>query len=207
VRSRGIYLFPDPVLQDAPATYQPIREHSFGWIDGISVTQRSSGNLSILLRGESEDRWVYNHLNLFTLEHNPKDDVLPYVFPPILVSQVPALRGSLRCLRVVLGKCGTAVWIQPQDRAQAGLASSHDHHDHPQQAIRSVRGHESVVVAAFPGPLAPPGDEVDDSGVMRTRSRTLWSNSSNNWSSLDYNEEEGRIVLSSRFGKVMVLQL
>jgi hypothetical protein len=192
-------------LHDIPATYHPIAEHSFGWIDGVSVTQRTSGNLSILLRGESEDLWAYHHLDLFTLEHNPKDEVLPYLFPPILVSQVPALRGSLRCLRVVLGKCGTAVWIQPQDRALVGLASIH--HDHPQQAIRSMRGHESVVVAAFPGPLAPPGDGVENSGVMLTRSRTLCSNNSNHWSSLDYDEEEGRIVLSSSFGRVMVLEL
>ena len=207
VRARGIYLFPEPVLHDIPLVYHPIAEHSFGWIDGVSVTQRSSGNLSILLRGESDDPWAsgFHSLNLFTLERNPEDELLPYLFPPILVSQVSARRGSLRCRRVILGKCGTAVWIQPQDRALIGLASFH--HDHPHQAIRFVPGHETVVAAAFPGPLAPPKDEVDDSGVMQAQSRALCSNSLNNWSSLDYNEEEGRIVLSSGFGRVMVLEL
>lgn len=207
MRARGIYLFPEPVLHNIPLVYHPIAEHSFGWVDGVSVTQRSSGNLSILLRGESDDPWAsgLHSLNLFTLEHNPKDEMLPYLFPPILVSQVPALRGSLRCRRVILGKYGTAVWIQPQDRALLGLASCH--RDHPQQAIRSAREHESVVVAAFPGPLAPPDDDLDDRSIIRTRSRMLCSNSLNNWVSLDYNEEEGRIVLSSSFGRVMVVEL
>lgn len=196
VRARSIHLFPDPVLHDVPLTYTPLARHSFGWIDSVSVTGRSepSTPLTILLRGESDDPWSsgLHSLDFYTLQ--PGDASLPYVFPPTLVSQVQAVRGSLRCREVVLGPCGTAVWIQPQDRTVGGLVPTDD--AYPIQAR-----HESLVVAAFPGPL----EMLNDTAI--TRGRTLFTNSLNNWTSLDYNEELGRIVLSSSFGRIMALEL
>ena len=68
---------------------------------------------------------------------------------------------------------------------------------------------ESVVVAVFPGPLEIeqciiPGKYGE---VEQTEGRTMWVNTSSTWTSLDYSEAMGKIVLSSSFGKVMLLEL
>jgi len=237
VRARSIHLFPEPILCDSPKVYQSVARHSFGWIDGVSVTATYSDPmspfqpLSILVRGESDDPWSsgLHSLDLYTLRPNPsyrpptpdvevepepepdiaslqKPQSIPYIFPPTLKTQVRAIRGSLRCRDVILGPCGTAVWIQPQDRAVVGLLSSDEL---PLQAIRSVSGHESLVAATFPGPLAPPSTTANSNPALATvtRSRTLFTNHFNNWTSLDYDEELGRIALGSSFGRVMILEL
>lgn len=205
MRARSIHLFPEPELHKTPKIYEPIEYHSFGWIDGVSATERS-GNLFILLRGESDDPWAsrLHSLDLYILQQNHQDESKPYLFPPTLVAQVPALRGSLRCCRVILGRCGTAAWIQPQDRAVVGLALANE--DYPQQAIQSASGHESIMVAAFPGPLAPQGSSEYD-GMTTIGSEKLCTNRLNDWTSLDYDEDMGRIVLSSSFGRFEVLEL
>ncbi|GLB44384.1 hypothetical protein LshimejAT787_1700110 [Lyophyllum shimeji] len=156
----------------------------------------------------------------------------PYLFPPALVTQVPAVRGSLRCRTVVLGACGTAVWIQPQDRAVVGLAGAADdeyEYGYPLQAIHQASGHESLVVAAFPGPFADAkvgreggregegegeregeggeGGEGGEERVAATASSVVCTNSLNNWMALDYDEEMGRVALCSSFGRVLVLEL
>jgi len=68
-------------------------------------------------------------------------------------------------------------------------------------------GHESLVVAAFPGPLAASNPIDDDTTSAVTRSKILYTNHLNNWTSLDYDEESGRIALSSSFGRVLILEL
>jgi hypothetical protein len=75
----------------------------------------------------------------------------------------------------------------------------------PEQAISS--GYESLVAAAFPGPLAASNTVYRDAAAAVTRSRTLYTNHSNNWTSLDYDEELGRIALGSSFGRVLILEL
>ncbi|KAG6831114.1 hypothetical protein H0H87_006139 [Tephrocybe sp. NHM501043] len=212
VRACSIHLFPDPALQETPLTYFPIAKHSFGWIDGVCVTQSRSTipSLSILLRGESDDPWSSG---LHSLDHyillpnlNLEDDTSPpYMFPPALVAKVPAVRGSLRCRNVVLGPCGTAAWIQPQDRAVVGLAWAGN--EYPLQAIQPASGNESLMVAAFPGSLSADHDVDRGSGVVGMRSTAVFTNALNNWTAFDYDEEIGRIVLCSSFGCVMVLEL
>lgn len=218
VRARFIHLFPEPDLHDPPQVYMPIARHSFGWIDGVSVapTQSLSGSdmspgfpsLSILVRGESDNPWSsgLHSLDLFTLRPNPSyrsSDIetssIPYIFPPALTTQVQAVCGHLRCRAVILGRCGTAVWIQPRDWAVVGLLSNEEF---PAQAIHTVSGHESLVAATFPGPLAA-SNPIEDV----TRSRTLYTNHLNNWTSLDYDEALGRIALGSSFGRVLILEL
>ncbi|KAG6884581.1 hypothetical protein C0993_009856, partial [Termitomyces sp. T159_Od127] len=201
VRACSIHLFLYPQLQETPLTYPPIAQHSFGWIDGVCVTPTRTGpSLSILLRGESDDPWSsgLHSLDQYTLLPNPDvaaDQELcpaPYIFPPHLVAKVPAVRGSLRCRNVVLGPCGTAAWIQPQDRAAAGLAWAGDE-GYPLQAIYPISGNESLMVAAFPGPLAGDGDGWKQDnvgvGVVCTRSTAVFTNGLNNWTALDYDEE------------------
>ncbi|KAG5338230.1 hypothetical protein C0989_007900 [Termitomyces sp. Mn162] len=219
IRACSIHLFPYPELQEMPLTYTPIAQHSFGWIDGVCVTptRTLTPSLSILLRGESDDPWTsgQHSLNHYTLLPNlnaaTDQDVRPspYIFPPALIAKVPAVRGTLRCRNVVLGPCGTAAWIQPQDRAVVGLTWTSDE-GYPLQAIHSISGKESLMLAAFPGPLTrdEEGWKQDDVGidVAGIRSTAVFTNELNNWTALDYDEEVGRIVLCSSFGCVTVLE-
>ena len=210
-------------MHTTPQVYLPIAAHSFGWIDGVSVTpnrySKSSADfppLSILIRGETDNPWSsgLHSLDLFSLRPNPtyrtssgiNNDTssVPYIFPPTLTSQVHAIRGPLRCRDVILGRCGTAVWIHPRDRAVVGLVSNEEL---PAQAIYTSSGHESLVAAAFPGPLAASNTIEDDTTPTVTRSKILYTNHLNNWTSLDYDEEVGRIALSSSFGRVLILEL
>ncbi|KAG6811607.1 hypothetical protein H0H92_006622 [Tricholoma furcatifolium] len=220
VRACSIHLFPFPHLQETPSTYSPIAHHSFGWLDGISVTHSPlNSRLSILLRSESDDPWSsgLHSLDYYNILRNPdaaveddaqEDHLPPYLFPPTLVAKVSAVRGSLRCRNVILGPCGTAVWIQPRDRAVVGLAWPDE--EYPLQTIHPESGHESLMVSALPGPLAQidsDSEKPEEGGVVKMRSSAVYRNDLNNWTALDYDEEVGRIVLCSSFGSIMVLEL
>jgi hypothetical protein len=216
VRARSIHLFPEPTLgsSDAPAPlFAPIARHSFGWIDGVAVAMNPSQSqnpiplesLSILIRSESDDPWTsdVHSLDLYVLEPNPAfilssqeeeehPDIPPYIFPPKPSKKVPSARGSLRCTDVILGRYGTAIWIHPHDRAVGGLIS-------PDVPLPIPETNETLVAAVFPGPLNPIGHTVE--------TRSVWMNSFNNWTSLDYDEELGRIALGSSYGRVTILYL
>ncbi|KAJ3503747.1 hypothetical protein NLJ89_g8298 [Agrocybe chaxingu] len=225
VRARSVHLFPYPTLKPYypddphPTPYTPIAHHSFGWVDGMCVnvcpyldrgttTVSSWSPLSILVRGESDDPWTSDVLNLelYTIDPNadyPSDDgdldthIPPYLFPPRLVNQVRSLRGSLRCTQVFLGRFGTAAWIQPQERFYAGLLA-----DVPQQMQVDRRGrtpHESLMMAVFPGSLSTAEGEVV--------ARRVFVNEANNWTSFDYDEVRGRVALGSSFGVITLLEL
>jgi hypothetical protein len=208
----------------------PIAQHSWGWLDGVAVTVRKNPEygprpfeaLSILIRAEVDDPWsaVAPVLHLYTLEPNPdfvgplspseaspitpseaflpastsstdslhvSSPILPYIFPPTLCATAQSVGGSLQCTNVISGPCGTAVWIHPRDRASAGLV-----------AVQVSTGSESLIAAAFPGPLND-GEKVE--------TKTLWMNPLNDWTSIDYDENMGRIALGSRHGKVTLLDL
>ncbi|KDR65832.1 hypothetical protein GALMADRAFT_260029 [Galerina marginata CBS 339.88] len=229
-RARSIHLFPFPDLKPSdpdqePATpYAPLAQHSFGWVDGESVTicpflsDHMPANpkalwqpLSILVRGESDDPWAsdIHFLELYTLERNhayftpdsPDQDhsssTLPYIFPPRLSNQVACVRGSLRCKQIILGRFGSAVWIQPRDRFAGGLLA-----DIPSHLVPSSHKQESLVVTAFPGPLNP---GIAESVVI---GKKMFENEFNtSWTSFDYDEVGGRIALGSSFGRVTILEL
>ncbi|KZT03234.1 uncharacterized protein LAESUDRAFT_660285 [Laetiporus sulphureus 93-53] len=85
VRARSVELFEMPVLRSNSETfsYHPLANHSFGWIDGVSVKVQACPSdvdsgpiepLSILLRAESDDPWTsdVHTLDLYTLEPNPQ---------------------------------------------------------------------------------------------------------------------------------------
>lgn len=227
VRARSIHLFPEPALgstESSAPLYASIARHSFGWVDSVAVSVNANPNslltrdvvpfepLSILIRPESDDPWTsdVHTLDLYTLEPNPAfsllspssnggpSKILPYVFPPSLSSQVPTIRGSLRCTDIILGRYGTALWIRPQDRSAAGLISP-DVHLQEMPPPDSPAAHESLVATVFPGPLKP--------SESKNSVQTLWRNSFNNWTSMDYDEVLGRIALGSSFGRVTILEL
>jgi hypothetical protein len=170
--------------------------------------------LSILVRAESDDPWSsgFHSLDLYTLEPDPAftppsasdnedipdigstliegpgdvDVTSPYSFPPTLSTQVQSVRGFLRCTDVILGRYGTAVWIQPQDRAVAGLTLSDIHLQELPPSIPPT-SHECLVAAVFHGPLNSGMNANTPSGSM-IKPKILWPNYYNDWTSLDYDE-------------------
>ncbi|KAF9477998.1 hypothetical protein BDN70DRAFT_896079 [Pholiota conissans] len=93
VRARCMYLFPfptfslpNPSTDTSPPSYEPIAQHSFGWVDSecVRVCPFLEGSqyqglwppLSILVRGESDDPWAsdIHNLELYTLDPNPSFD-------------------------------------------------------------------------------------------------------------------------------------
>lgn len=85
--------------------------------------------------------------------------------------------------------------------------------------------HETLVIAAFPGPLyhrpsdsAATSEEADASTssatdpsaprkhtVAQVKGRPLWTNGKNDWTSVDYDEVNGRIALGTSGGRVVVM--
>ncbi len=181
VRARSIALFEYP-SGDLIAT------HSFGWVDGVSVTYNQRTNvISLLVRHQSDNPWT---ADVSTLQlHNifPTKDGAGFVFPPVATAGISTPHGALRCPDVVLGRYGTAVWISPQERTMVVDEAS------------DLLSKETLVAAAFPGPL-----NVDSPRVTAVK---MFTNSLNNWTALDYDEEHGRVALGSSFGKVTVLEL
>ncbi|KIM35396.1 hypothetical protein M413DRAFT_449782 [Hebeloma cylindrosporum] len=228
IRARSIHLFPFPALvvhnadEPPPPPHPPIAHHSFCWVDGECVTvcpfldqstpPHSSPPwhpLSILVRGESDDPWSsdIHNIELYTLHPNPlflsseeqhEACVPPYLFPPRLHYQIPCLRGSLSCKKIILGRFGTAMWIQPRDRFVGGLLA-----DIPAHLVPSSNMQETLVVAVFPGSLKPGPSE----GHVIVGKKLIGNDSMNSWTSFDYDEVRGRVVLGSNFGRVTVLDL
>ncbi|KAJ7493833.1 hypothetical protein FB451DRAFT_1077544 [Mycena latifolia] len=209
VRARALTLFPNPPLTlGPPAVHTHLAKHSYGWVDGVAVTTivspdiTSAKPLYILIRPEPDDPWTAHAANieLYVLHPAEPDSVVPYIFPPMRIAHVPSTRGSLQCSALRFGPHGTAVWIQPQDRSAAGLYTMQDDAHAP-----VMRQNESLVCAAFPGPLFRRGEEEDlDAPVAR---RILCANELNNWKAVDYDEVRGLVAVGSTRGKITVLSL
>ncbi|GAW01369.1 hypothetical protein LENED_002959 [Lentinula edodes] len=213
VRARSLHLFPEPELYLAspssvansnfltspglPNIYSPIANHSFGWVDGVSV-------VSMYPDCSSDNPWMSNEhsLDLYELSLNPN------FFPPICTSRVTSSRGPLRCTDLILGRCGTAMWVKPGDRTTHGLLASDMYDDYTyvarlgglESGIVTMGGGatESLVAGIFPGPLNP--DET-------VRTRKIYTNVSKDWTALDYDEAIGRVVLGDATGCVRILEL
>ncbi|EPS99977.1 hypothetical protein FOMPIDRAFT_58131 [Fomitopsis schrenkii] len=235
VRARSIELFPEPSLKPASEclTYRPLAFHSFGWIDGVSVNAQTHGGdpndalepLSILLRAESDDPWMsdMHTLDLYVLEPNSAyvrteaDEDLPgapshrlpspYLFPPKHSTlSSPSVRGFLRCTDVVLGPCGTAIWIQPRPARSADLTTL-DVHSSDTQGPRPNAETEVLAGAVFAGSLREESDH--GGGEKSVGARTVYvrdSAGSGNWTAMDYVEELGVVALASTQGVVTVLE-
>jgi len=181
--------------------------------------------ISILVRGEVDDPWASttHNLELYTLYPNPvfnpesMSTTPPYHFPPRLSHTVASLRGSLQCKAVLLGRLGTALWVQPRDHFVVGLLADGQH-----QLVAlptSSASYETLVAAVFPGSLtglkAAPGEQgywihSDEEGgrVTAVVGAKIYENQAGgSWSSFDYDEVGGRVALGSSFGPVQILYL
>ncbi|KAF8637532.1 hypothetical protein AX17_002758 [Amanita inopinata Kibby_2008] len=163
--------------------------------------------------------------------YNPKS-AAPYLFPPIFTTHITPLRGSLGgslpCTNLILGRHGTAVWISPRDRAAAGLYWSDD--ESPLQIVPYVeRSNERLLAAVFRGSMVhrmpdrdgEGGENAVKSRVQRLRESrerelrergevdkwTICVNDRNNWTSLDYDEDTGRVALGTSSGDLTILVL
>ncbi|KAF8625734.1 hypothetical protein AX15_005217 [Amanita polypyramis BW_CC] len=206
---------------------QPVQTNSHPY-----PRDKSARPVSLLLRRKNSDPWYSDthsieHYILLPnptynptypsspepqMEKQPPPD-LPYLFPPLRRIEIPNLRGSLGGLlhtsNIILGRCGTAVWINPQDRAAGGLYFGDD--DSPLQIVPYVeRSNEQLMAAVFHGPLSHgrnskrAQDESDASGVDKW---TVCVNDRNNWTAMDYDEDRGRIAVGSASGDLTVLML
>ncbi|KAF8148401.1 hypothetical protein B0H34DRAFT_668655 [Crassisporium funariophilum] len=169
--------------------------------------------LSILVRGEGDDPWASDAytLDLYKLETNPSyiitgsdnnnhddmeprlNNVSPYLFPPILISDVQTRRDALCCKSVILGQAGTAMWIQ--DRRRGSLPR---------------KGMPSLMMAVFPGPLSPSDIDIDGDGDGQGGKGKMGMakkvRENHNWTAFDYDESLGRIALGSKNGVVTILE-
>lgn len=183
-------------------------------------------DLSIVLRAESDDPWssIHHTVNLYHLQQAPppvKDDetdeneedsktsISPYLFPPLQYASFPAARGHLRCKDICLGKCGTALWIQPRPARNTDLTNFDVHSSdaqgsghHPLTGSQ-IPKKEALVAAVFPGQLKSRNEGVEENV------RTLWTieDVSVDWTSMDYDEARGLIALGDSRGSVVVLNL
>ena len=235
-RSVELFSEPDLKPASECLTYRPLAYHSFGWIDGVSVNIQAhsrdpsdaSRPLSILLRAESDDPWLsdVHTLDLYVLEPNPSyvsaneaegppaalpgrpPPPTPYLFPPVHSKlSSPSVRGFLRCTDVVLGSCGTAIWIQPRPAHSTDL-TTFDVHSSETQGSRPNAETEVLAGAIFAGPLRDTSD--GDAGTKGVRAHTVYvrdSAGSGNWTAMDYVEELGVVALASTQGVVTVLEL
>jgi len=189
--------------------------------------------LSILVRAETDDPWASDDssLELYTLHVNPHylehliddktscvvhetpitssmDSLQPYCFPPVLTSTVDSRRGSLRCTDILLGRLGTALWLQPKDRSVAGLYwTADDALAGPQNVERSKYRYESLVAGIFPGTLFPGVCQTLDKDVLKVEPQIIRWNEGQSWSSIAYDEDVGRIVLARGFGDITILDM
>ena len=199
------------LVQPPQGSYGTIADYLYG---------EPSLSISILLRRRNSNLWYSDshsveHYALVpslpTVKERPSrgqdllaDDPkpasnLPYIFPPCLRSRIPNLRGTLGSLirrsNMVLGRNGTAVWINPPDRSAGGLLSPDG--DFP--LISVEHSNERLMAAVFHGPLSHRNPEV--------AAVEICTNDRNNWTALAYDEDMGRIAVGSSSGDLTIIML
>ncbi|KAI0087526.1 hypothetical protein BDY19DRAFT_994850 [Irpex rosettiformis] len=235
MRARSFEAFAMPALlppHTIKAPHHPVARHSFGWIDGVAVSQGCPSlnsrqgdlqDLSIVLRAESDDPWAFSRhtVDLYHLRQTPQpvEDTdedntestppLPYIFPPLHHASFPSARGHLRCKDIFLGQNGTALWIQPRPARNSDLTAFDVHSSdaqgtgHNPLSGSKIPKKESLVTAVFPGRLKSCNEGIDENV------RTLWTidDVSVDWTSMDYDEARGLIALGDSRGSVVILSL
>ncbi|PBK86122.1 hypothetical protein ARMGADRAFT_1066725 [Armillaria gallica] len=134
-------------------------------------------SISILICSQGDNPWA-SELNQLELYSLSS-------FPLILTSKVSSRRRAVRCTGIILGKQATAAWICPHDCAMVSHWEEHG-------------GCETLIAAVFPSLLNP---------TTELRVREVCMNDLNKWTTLDYDEDLGKIALGSAFGKVTIVQL
>ncbi|KAH9886652.1 hypothetical protein C8Q73DRAFT_795139 [Cubamyces lactineus] len=160
----------------------------------------------------------------------------PYIFPPVRAERTsPTVRGFLRCPDIVLGPCGTALWIQPRARTTAHLTGLDVHSStaqvwdsfnpdyvHLDAADDRSEAHYALQNRSSTSPLTPNREKTAETlcaavfagplqerhpELLQPHARKVWAQpkDSCNWTAFDYDEERGRVALGSSDGSVVVL--
>ncbi|KAH6897741.1 hypothetical protein BKA70DRAFT_1315627 [Coprinopsis sp. MPI-PUGE-AT-0042] len=143
---------------------------------------------------------------------------LPYIFPPTFETSIPTSRGPLRCQTIRVGRCGTAVWVKPSQSwgETMGMVS-------PSLVTSMGPLAEHIVIAGQSGGYEDwsrkvclmasilPGSPLRAEaaiGSETTPSLLMCANLElHDWTSLDYDEDTGRIAIGKGNGDVLVLTI
>jgi len=172
--------------------------------------------ISIALRMDHDDPWATDTqtMNLFSLEPNPdyidpeqaesmgsqvheiSADNSPYLFPPILLSSVLAVRGHVKCTTIILGRHGTSIFVQPRPSTFGLVVPSLS------ASRTAVVVRESLVGVVFPGVLS----SRQGLGAEESQKRVhVQDEEGSTWNCIDYDEERGIVLLGSNDGWVTVI--
>ncbi|KAH9927373.1 hypothetical protein B0H21DRAFT_133967 [Amylocystis lapponica] len=237
VRARSVELFSQPSLHPpgAPSlSSHPIASHSFGWIDGVSVSPQlpdphgdapSIESLSILLRAESDNPWSSDAytIDLFSIQPNPTyTDDTPASDASTAVSSPPAGPAALPYVFPPVHTMLSTPSVRGFLRCTDVVLGYHG------TAIwiqpRPTRGADLTTFDVHASEAqAPERQRTGESltaavfaGPLHRRhpnanlgARMLWENADGggNWNAIDYDEEMGRIAMGSTHGRVTVLAL
>ncbi|KAF7800191.1 hypothetical protein EIP86_011438 [Pleurotus ostreatoroseus] len=133
----------------------------------------------------------------------------PYLFPPVLTASWASTRGHLRCRDILVGPCGTALWIQPKPARNVGLTAfdlrgslaQGSHEGEAASEMGKEDEKERVVAVVLPGMLK-------DSGTVETvRTLYAYEGAYGMWRCVDYDEARGWIALGDSQGRVEILEL
>lgn len=222
VRARSVSVFEEPPFMASPSQEVlvnfPHKSISFGWVDGVSLSERPvlqcaeeprAVSLSMLVRTKGDDPWaLQDQFQLYTVHSgageeraDPLEEEIRYSHaPPPTLTLTTSIscpnRGPLRCTDIVLGRYGTAVWVLPADRSAAGLISEHIH----LQPVPVPASNQTLTIVSFPGPLHCGGDEAE----VRV---SVDNEDGSSWSCMDYDEERGLIALGSSAGGITLFSL
>jgi hypothetical protein len=129
----------DPAVGD-PISQHPVDSFSFGWLDGMSISQDTGGpdSFFVLFPRPNDDPWSAHApiLTFYRLEANPTADEKPGVPPTVVthcstphifsekfltsVSQSPSpsptSTSSSTSTKLVVGRHRTALWLSPRPR-------------------------------------------------------------------------------------------
>lgn len=219
----------DSVVENAqePIIYHPVDSFSFGWLDGISISQDTTkpDSFFVLFRQPNADPWSTHAptLAFYRLEENSTADVeedlishsdtdgsTSHLFfgaflasVPLSASASPTSTSSSTSPKLVLGHHRTAIWLSPRPRESdsTGLVQMdlNRQEDWPSQA-RGTRFWRNFL-----------GDDLVwasfEGSKIDVFKRHVFNSRGEVWTAIGYDEEMGRVALGRGDGCITFLRL
>ena len=213
--------------EQEPIIQHPVDSFSFGWLDGISISQDTTkpDSFFVLFPQPNADPWSTHAptLAFYRLEenstadveegppsHSNTDDSIPHLFygaflasAPLSASASPTSTSSSASTKLVLGHHRTALWLSPRPRESdaTGLVQMdlNRQEDWPAQA-RGTRFWRNFL-----------GDDLvwASFGDSETHAftRHIFNSRGEVWTAVGYDEETGRVALGKGNGRITFLRL
>jgi hypothetical protein len=185
----------------------PIAQYQWPKIDYISMTEQVTWSphrstvhapINILVRFAATSPRGLNHLILHPNEmYSPTDPVdrhnIPYLMPPVPVHYIPAPVRPLTVCPMVMGRYGTALWIDSNTEIRFGKGG--------------VGQRVAGIVLARPAAKAAPLGQSREGYMPLGRAPTVFGyKEDNDWVRLAMDEEEGRIAVASSNGVITLIR-